>query len=160
MIGHIVHGPNSGEVDRGRLVIVGCCKSKTITAVPVPALDLYLSGPVPTLRAHLGHQPDRRSRIRILSAEHGIVTADTPLLPYDRPLDPDRAAALRPVVAHAMRQEMDANGVPSEVLVVVEPLYLVLVADLLAVPGIRVRWVPDPVAGWPEAENILKEWKW
>ncbi|MDW5325356.1 hypothetical protein [Plantactinospora sp. KLBMP9567] len=43
-----------------------------------------------------------------------------------------------------------------EVLVAVEPLYLVL----LAVLGVRIRWITDPVAEWSVTESVLKEWGW
>ncbi|MGI5213819.1 DUF6884 domain-containing protein [Plantactinospora sp. CA-290183] len=149
-----------GSATQRRLVIVCCCAKKADTLVPIPALDLYQEGPVPQLRARVGHRPDLRSRIRVLSAEHGIVGADTPLLPYDRPLDMDRAVVLRPAVTRALWREMHVNGVPEEVLVAVEPLYLVLLADLLAVPGVRIRWITDPMADWSATESVLKEWGW
>jgi hypothetical protein len=48
-----------------------------------------------------------------------------------------------------------------EVLVVAEPLYLVLLADLLALSGRpRVRWIPDHAGGWPRAAAVLDEWGW
>jgi hypothetical protein len=99
--------------------------------------------------------------VRFLSAEHGLITADTPLRPYDRPLEAARAAALRPAVAASLATEMRANGVPSEVLVVAEPLYLVLLADLFALPDRpRVHWVPDHAHGWPQASAVLDQWGW
>lgn len=33
--------------------------------------------------------------VRILSAEHGLIRPDTPILPYDRKMTPDRARQLR-----------------------------------------------------------------
>ena len=47
--------------------------------------------------------------IRILSAEHGLIRPDTAIAPYDRTMDPDRAAYLRarlaPDVERAVREE-------------------------------------------------------
>jgi Family of unknown function (DUF6884) len=144
-----------------RLVIVGCSAEKAPGPGPHRALELYDGGCVPPLRSRLGHDPRLRSRIRFLSAEHGLVTADTRLHPYDRPLDPARAAYLRPSVMATLGREMEAGGVPREVLVVAEPLYLVLLADLLALPARpRVRWVPDHAHGWPQASDVLDEWGW
>ncbi|MGH3771949.1 MAG: DUF6884 domain-containing protein, partial [Pseudonocardiaceae bacterium] len=108
-----------------RMVIVGCTARKALTPGPFPALELYQGGCVPQIRARLGGDPRLRARVRFLSAEHGLVTADTPLHPYDRPLDPDRAGQLRPAVIAALHREMTTDGVPHEVLVVAEPLYLV-----------------------------------
>lgn len=143
----------------GRVVIVGCSAEKAAAPGPVPAFELYDGGCVPPMRARLGSHPPLRARVRFLSAEHGLVTADTPLHTYDRPLDPQRAATLRPAVMSALRREMAADGVPQEVLVVAEPLYLVLLADLLALPARpRVHWVPDHAHGWPQARVVLDQW--
>ena len=144
-----------------RLVIVGCSAEKTLTDGPLPALELYDGGCVPPLRARLGGDARLRARVRFLSAEHGLVAADTVLRIYDRPLDPGRAKALRPRVMAALREEMATAGVPEEVLVVAEPLYLVLLADLLALLGRpRVHWVPDHAHGWPQAAVVLDRWGW
>lgn len=143
-----------------RLVIVGCSQRKTPTATPVPALELYQGGAVVPLRTRIGMDARARARVRILSAEHGIVHADAPLLPYDRPLDPERAHALRGHVAACLNAELIRDGVPDEVLIVVEPLYLVLVADLLARPSVRVYWMPDPATDWSRATAVLDGWGW
>jgi hypothetical protein len=94
-----------------------------------------------------------------LSAEHGIVTADTPLVPYDRPLDARRAEQLRPAVTEAIVAEWGAGGVPRELLVVAEPLYLVLLAEVLAL-GLRIEWIADHAGGWPRAAAVLDRWGW
>ena len=144
-----------------RLVIVGCSAEKAPAPGPHRALELYDGGCVPALRSRLGHDPRLRSRVRFLSAEHGLVTADTPLRPYDRPLDPARAVDLRPSVGAGIADEMRADGVPAEVLVVAEPLYMVLLADLLALPERpRVHWVADHAHGWPQARAVLDQWGW
>jgi hypothetical protein len=69
-----------------RMVIVGCTARKALAPEPLPALELYNGGCVPPLRARLGGDPRLRARVRFLSAEHGLVTADTPLRTYDRRL--------------------------------------------------------------------------
>jgi len=144
-----------------RMVILGCSARKADASGPLPAFELYEGGCVPPLRARLGGDPRLRARVRFLSAEHGLVTADTSLHTYDRPLDPDRAVVLRPAVMSALHHEMASGGIPHEVLVVVEPLYLVLLADLLSLPArSRVHWIPDPAHGWPQACTVLDQWGW
>ncbi|MDG4830009.1 hypothetical protein O7627_11935 [Solwaraspora sp. WMMD1047] len=144
-----------------RLVIVGCSAEKRTTGQPQPALDLYDGGCVPPLRARLGDAPARRARIRILSAQHGLVTADTPLAWYDRPLDAPRAAELRSAVRHRLVAEFDVDGTPEEILIIAEPLYLVPLADLLALPARPpIHWIPDHADGWPHAATILDRWGW
>jgi len=152
--------PAAADPVAGRMVILGCTARKSAIPGPLPALELYDGGCVPSLRARLGGDSRLRDRVRFLSAEHGLVTADTPLHSYDRPLDLDRAVALRPAVMSALHREMVVNGVPHEVLVVAEPLYLVLLADLLALPARpRVHWIPD-AHGWPQAQAVLDQWRW
>lgn len=142
------------------LLLAGCSRRKTTTAVPLPALELYAGGIAPQLRARIGDHPNLRQRVAFLSARHGLVSADTPLLPYKQPLSPERAAQLRPQVYRTLRRRIDALGAPARLLVVAEPLYLALVADLLADDDRPlVRWIPDP-RGWLEAAAVLDEWNW
>ncbi|MDG4751309.1 hypothetical protein O7630_10185 [Micromonospora sp. WMMD718] len=146
---------------QAELVIVGCSAEKTPTLRPLPALDLYDGGCVPHLRARVGHLPHQRSRVRFLSAEHGLVTADTRLHTYDRPLDPARAAELRPRVWAQLQADLHSDHIPDDILVVAEPLYLVLLADLLADSHRpRIHWIADHADGWPQAAAILDVWGW
>jgi hypothetical protein len=140
-------------------VIMGCSRRKSASAVPMPALDLYQGGRIPDLRLVLANQPHLRRRIWIISAEHGLIHAETPLLPYDRRLDAARALELRPHVARVARSQLAAAVPPREVLVVAEPLYLLALADLpdVLAPGL-IHWVDDPVGGWQRAEQILTTW--
>jgi hypothetical protein len=141
------------------MVIAACSARKTATTSQVPAFELYQGGCVPPLRERVGHDPRLRGRVRFLSAEHGIIGADTLLLPYDRALDPRRAAELRPAVTRALVADFTKAGFPRQVLVIAEPTYLILLADLLAA-GIPMHWVPDVRAGWAEAAAVLDGWGW
>lgn len=145
----------------GRLVIVGCSRRKRATAVPVPALDLYLGGWVPQLRSRIAAHPQHRARVRVLSAEHGLLTADQPVLPYDRLLDPQRACELRPRVSAALHAETRSSGMPRHVLVVAEPRYLSLLAAVFRQGRFRpaVTWISHH-SYWPEAAKILDAWGW
>lgn len=151
----------AADAPSGHLVIVGCSAEKTATREALAALDLYDGGCVPALRERLGHRRELRDRVRFLSAEHGLITADTPLHSYDRPLDPPRASELRPRVWQRLQIELTGNAAPGSVLIIAEPLYLVLLADLLAVRERPVlHWIPDHAHGWPQAAAILDRWKW
>ena len=150
--------PAAAGPQDARLVIAGCSRRKRAGTTPVPALDLYEGGSIPWLRARLGSHPGFRRRVRILSAEHGLLEADSPVLPYDRRLDAARARELAAVVAGAMARDWSGSGAPGEVLVIAEPLYLVPLAGLLATPA-RVRWVPDPY-DTAQAGRVLDQWGW
>ncbi|MFI5497120.1 DUF6884 domain-containing protein [Actinoplanes sp. NPDC051859] len=144
-----------------RLVFVGCSRRKRAATRPLQALELYEGGCIPQLRARLGRHPAYSTRLRILSAEHGLLDADTPVLPYDRPLDPDRAAQLQPVVGADLLAEAARDGMPRHLLVVAEPLYLHLLTDLLNVRRLRPELIHIPTHHrWPEAAAVLDEWGW
>jgi hypothetical protein len=145
----------------GRMVFVGCSRRKLATTIPVPALQLYQGGAVPALRARVGGRAKLRDRVRILSAEHGLLNADTPVLPYDRPLTPARADQLYAQVGATLMTDLLAHGVPRAVLVVAEPLYLSLIVDLFWIPGLRpaLTWVAHH-ALWPHAAAVLDRWGW
>ncbi|KUO04813.1 DUF6884 domain-containing protein [Streptomyces caeruleatus] len=144
----------------GTLVLAACSRRKTDTIVPVPVLELYAGGIAPQLRERVGDQPDLRQRVFFLSARHGLVGADTPLLPYDQALTAEHASVLRPTVHRQLRWRLDALDVRARLLVVAEPLYLVLIADLLADEDRPfMHWIPDP-RGWSQAAAVLDDWNW
>jgi hypothetical protein len=142
------------------MVIAGCSRRKLQTAEPVPALDLYQGGCIPALRTRAQEISWLRSRTWILSAEHGLLHADDLLLPYDRRLDGQRAAWLRPAAARCLRDEFRQRGVPREVLVIAEPLYQLALADLASLAGAdRVRLVDDPAREWAKANAVISTWR-
>jgi len=142
------------------MIIAGCSRRKLQTAVPVPALDLYQGSCIPALRTRAQEAGWLRSRTWILSAEHGLLHADAPLLPYDRRMDEQRAALLRPAACRRLRDEFTQHGVPREVLVLAEPLYQLALADLVSLAGAgRVRWVGDPAREWDQASAVISTWR-
>jgi len=142
------------------MIIAGCSRRKLQTAVPVPALDLYQGGCIPALRARTQEIGWLRSRTWILSAEHGLLHADVPLLPYDRRMDGPRAAWLRPAARRRLREEFRQRGFPREVLVIAGPLYQLALADLASLAGAdRVRWVDDPAREWEKASAVISTWR-
>jgi len=141
------------------MVIAGCSRRKLVTASPVPALELYQGWCIPGLRARAAHRPALRARTWIISAEHGLIHADTPLLTYDRRMCPARALALRPEAEHRLREAFRRDGVPPAVVVIAGPAYQEILSGLPALAGAgRVHWFSTPVAGWASAEAILDRW--
>lgn len=143
------------------LVIVGCSRRKRFTSAPIPALELYEGGCIPQLRRRLGPYRVFCDRLRILSAEHGLIKGDRLLLPYDRVLTAQRAAELQPQVAQALHRDIQTGGLPRTVLVVAEPRYQALVtealADRFACPDLRT--ISD-VRDWYAVSTILDGWGW
>jgi hypothetical protein len=142
------------------IVIAGCSRRKTPSPVPVPALDLYQGGCIPALRARAAAEPGLRARTWIISAQHGLLHADAPVLPYDRQMDPQRALELRPQVTAALRSACLTDGIPRQALVIAEPAYQLALAGLPALlgPG-DVTWISDPASGWPQAQAVLDSWR-
>jgi hypothetical protein len=140
------------------MVIAGCSRRKLAASRPVPALDLYQGWCIPALRARAARQPALRDRIWILSAEHGLIRAGTPLLPYDRRMTPARALALRPGAERQLREAFTRDGVPPAVIVIAEPAYQAALASLPDLAGAdRIHWFAT-AAGWAGAQAILDRW--
>jgi hypothetical protein len=115
---------------------------------------------MPDLRDRIRRHAPLRRQLYILSAKHGLVSADQPLLPYDLVLTTDRAAELRASVTRTLSDRFEAFGMPDEILLILEPRYLVPVADLLAIAGRpRLRWISDD-RNWVEVSAVLDEWGW
>ncbi|GJF32585.1 hypothetical protein KNE206_52850 [Kitasatospora sp. NE20-6] len=142
------------------LVIAGCSRRKNRSKRLLPALDRYTGGIAPQLRERVAGHPDTRRRVRFLSAAYGLVTADTPLPFYERPLTPHQASIVRPKVAEQLAEEFRTGGVPDRILLVLEPAYVTLLADLTARADCpALHWVGDP-RGWPQAAAVLDDWRW
>lgn len=140
------------------LIIVGCSRRKRSTSKPIPALDLYEGGCIPGLRDRLGANKPLRKRIRILSALHGLLAADSLITPYERRLSNQAdACALRDRVA----PQLDADLVNvAEVLAVVEPLYLLALEPVVRrLDALRLHWIAEP-RGWYRAALVLDTWGW
>ena len=146
--------------DTAPMVIAGCSRRKTATTVPVPALDLYQGGCIPAMRARAASQPELRARMWIISAEHGLLHASTPVLPYDRRMDPSRALALRSQVDHRLEADCQRHGTPRAVLVIAEPVYQLALTGLPRLVSRDVHWISDPVTGWAGAAAVLDYWSW
>ncbi|ASO21573.1 hypothetical protein FHR81_003217 [Actinoalloteichus hoggarensis] len=145
----------------GGLIIVGCSRRKLDTTDPVPALRLYQGGCVPQLREHLAERPDLRARVRILSAEHGLLHPDQPITPYDHRITSTLAARrLGRRVGPQLDTELAADSPITDILTIVEPLYLVALTRLFDhLDRIRLTCLPDP-RGWAAAEAVLDDWGW
>lgn len=142
------------------VVIVGCSARKLSTTTPVAALDLYRGWCVPALRAYVHRRPRLREHILVLSAQHGLIHAEHPLLPYDQSLTPQRAADLRPDVHQAWVQHTRRAAV-GELLLLLEPAYLELIGpSLLRHPPTAAHWIPDPTRMWEYATTVMDKWGW
>jgi hypothetical protein len=90
------------------LLIQSCSKSKNQPEGPVPALDLYSGFFFKIIKKAMRENVfDERIDISILSAEHGLIDAETEIEWYDRRMDSNRAKELAPAVRRALRNQID-----------------------------------------------------
>ncbi|MFI7676408.1 DUF6884 domain-containing protein [Actinophytocola sp. NPDC049390] len=148
---------NRLEPEQG-LIIVSCSREKLVTTTPVPALELYQGALVPHLRAHIA--PAYRSRIRIVSAEHGLLHPEDQVGTYDHKLRTrGEAEALQDRVTARLAADLRAPAL-RHVLVVLEPLYLAATGCLFDhVPPVELTLLPDP-SDWSGASTVLSRWGW
>ena len=145
------------------LIILNCSRSKLVTSAPIPALELYQGACVPHAREHFASNPARRARIRIISAEHGLLSPDDLIATYDRRLR-TRADALRlheQTVSGQLEAELADTPALRHVLLIVEPLYLLALQHVFDRPD-RLEYlaiVTSPWA-WPDGVEQLRHWGW
>ncbi|MGW5054795.1 DUF6884 domain-containing protein [Actinokineospora sp. NPDC004072] len=145
------------DPDQG-LIIVSCSRRKLVTTAPVPALQLYRGALMPRLRGHLA--PEHRARVRILSAEHGVLHPDDLVGTYERKLRTrGEAQVLQARVSERLTADLRAEAL-RHVLVVLEPLYLAAVTCLFDhAPPLTVTLLPNPV-DWTGTSAVLSGWGW
>lgn len=142
----------------GGLIVVGCTAEKLHTDTPVPALQLYQGSCIPLLRELVDENPEFRENILILSGKHGLIDAQTPLLPDDQPLTPDRLPRLRDQVCRKLVTELGRTA-NCELVLLMEPLYRQLIdPGLLAYPPAVTHWIPTPQQHWDEVLDIVRRW--
>jgi len=111
------------------LLVQACSKSKNNPGGPVPALDLYSGFFFKIIKKSISEgQFDDRLDISILSAEHGLIDAETEIKWYDRRMDGARAVELAPTVQAGLRDRVD--GTYETVFVNVGRVYRRALGDL------------------------------
>lgn len=90
------------------LLIQSCSKSKNHLDGPVSALDLYSGYFFKIIKKAMRENVfDERIDISILSAEYGLIDAETEIEWYDRRMDSERAKELAPAVQRELRSKVD-----------------------------------------------------
>ncbi|MCC2275458.1 hypothetical protein LKL35_08485 [Streptomyces sp. ET3-23] len=138
------------------LVIVACCKEKCVTSAPVPALDLYEGWVVPLVRDRVAGAHGLRSRVLVLSALYGLITADTPVTTYEQPMTGERARALAGPARRVLSRHL-GRFPSSEALLLMERPY----ADVLGpVPVTKTHLITDPIDRHADIHAVLNSWSW
>ena len=98
-----------------RLLILACSRRKRRDHGPLPAIERYDGPAFRVFRRFVRERPAEAPGTLILSAEHGLISHDTPLAAYDRRMTPARARELRPLVL-AELDRVTGGRRPPEVL--------------------------------------------
>lgn len=138
-----------------RLLILRCSSRKLPGSEPMPAIQRYDGPAFRVLRKYLRTEPDDPPLVRIVSAEHGLISLSQPIEDYDRRMDVERAQELRSSVLGAV-QALVAERPVRDVLVVVGQPYL------LALEGIEdvLSGTPVRIAGETQGRKLgaLRAW--
>jgi len=144
-----------------RMIVVAGSRLQVEVGHPVAAFDLYTGGRVTALRQRLGGVPAYRRRVRPLSSVHALVHADQNLALCLQPLTVQRAYQLREPIAADVQREWALDGVPSELLVVASPWWMVAFSGVLTVRDRpRVLWFTESDDDWTGAWAVLDRWAW
>jgi hypothetical protein len=157
--------PSTQSFEPGEcLIVVGCSRRKLVTSAPVEALELYQGSCIPHLRGFVAGDPARRSRIRILSALHGLLRAEDRIVSYDRRLNNDAdARCLETRVRGQLDAELASSPALAHVLILVEdPLYLIPLERLFDhLNRLKLILICTPKAkNWQSAFLVLQWWGW
>ena len=116
-----------------RLLILGCSKAKTMDDGLIPAWQRYDGPAFRVLRRYLRQRQDPALSILVLSAEYGIVAADSRIPYYDRQMTPTRAGEIRHQVSATLSHLLNGSDFLPEqskhVLVVLGREYLGALTD-------------------------------
>lgn len=145
------------------LIILNCSRSKLVTSTPIPALELYQGACVPPARQHFASDPAHRARIRILSAEHGLLHPDGLISTYDRRLR-TKEDALRlheQLVCGQLDAELADTPALRYLLLIVEPLYLLALQHVFDRPD-RLKHIAIVTSPWAWQDGLehLRRWGW
>ena len=91
-----------------RCLIVGCSRTKVDSPQPLSAIQRYDGPAFRVIRRYLSQAPEGMQDVDIfvLSAEFGLISAETQISSYDRLMTAARAAELRPSVLEAVRVQI------------------------------------------------------
>ncbi|MEV3925900.1 DUF6884 domain-containing protein [Actinomadura coerulea] len=138
------------------LVIVACSKRKIVTSHPVPALELYQGWVVPQVRQRVQGKPALRSRVLVISALHGLITADTAITTYEQPMTAERQAVIASTAPARLKTHL-AKYPAREALLLMEPDY---VQSLVPLPVPVVHTITDPMNHHSDIDAVLTSWRW
>lgn len=94
-----------------RCLIVSCTERKVPNTEKIPAVDRYDGPTFRIIRKYLCTTPAEEQDVHILivSAEYGLIQAETPINNYDRKMTAARAIELREAIVRRLRKTMESQ---------------------------------------------------
>jgi hypothetical protein len=145
------------------LIFVSATAAQREQSAPVRAWELYQSGCLSQLRERLADYPLHRGRVRLISAEYGLLHPHTMVPPSRRLMTEERATQLRPKAHAALMDEAVRYGVPLEVVMLTEHPYHLVVTDIYRIPGMLPHTSLSTARrdeAWPKVAAVLPDWGW
>jgi hypothetical protein len=146
-----------------RMIFVSATAATRDQGQLVTAWDLYEGGCLPQLRERLAEHPRHRGRVRLVSAEYGLLHPHTSVPPTSREMTEVLAHQLRPRARDMLLEEFARYGVPRDVMLLIEHPYHHVVRDLFQIPGLKPRVSlsdANPGEHWPLVAAVLDRWGW
>jgi hypothetical protein len=117
-----------------RLLVISCSKRKRLDSRLMPAIDRYDGPTFRVLRCFLREHPEHAPEVLIISAEYGLLSADSRIPFYNRAINATRAKELRPLVAVDFRRIFSTSGW-SRIGICLGKQYLTAFSDAAAMIG-------------------------
>jgi hypothetical protein len=88
--------------ERFRVLVLGCSRRQRPDLRPLPAIQRYDGPSFRVLRRYFRNVTgaEQGMVVMVLSAEHGLIPGELPILPYNRTMTTERARELAPNVMH------------------------------------------------------------
>lgn len=143
-----------------RCLIVGCSRTKVGTPLPLPAIQRYDGPAFRVVRRYLSQAPEAAQDVDIfvLSAEFGLISAETEISTYDRIMNAARAAELRPSIVQAICARVSPQNY-TEVFLSMGRIYVQAMEGLQSLLGDGVRLIISYSASGQKL-NELRRWLW
>ncbi len=143
-----------------RCLIVSCSRTKAASPEPMPAIQRYDGPAYRVLRKFLDEAPDASQSldVYVLSAEFGLIEAETEIQAYDRLMTASRAEELHQQVMDAVQKEIGPRNY-SEVFLSMSRLYLKAIEGIDRLLDSKTKVITsNRTTG--QSLTDLKKWLW
>jgi hypothetical protein len=142
------------------LVIVSSCLKQCRRDIPATVGEPHRRECLLHLREHFAAGSPFGPRVRVVSAEHGMLRIDDHVGDDRLLMNKADAIHLRTRISSQLAADLATMPAGGRVLLVGDPLYLLAVEDIFDhVSRLTLTWIPDQ-RGWRKAAATLAQWGW